>query len=100
MLKFSAISKDLPEKSLDKAIWWTEYVLRHNGARHLRSVLLDLTWYQYLLLDVIVVCLLAIVAGSFLTYTIITRTLRHLLKRCTIAGKDINANFIVNKKIA
>jgi glucuronosyltransferase len=100
MQKFSAISKDVPDKALDKAIWWAEYVLRHNGARHLRSALLDLTWYQYLLLDVIAAYLLIIIAGSYLIYIIIRRILCHLLDQCSNRDKDLNANCIVNKKIA
>jgi hypothetical protein len=100
MQKFSAISKDIPDKPLDRAVWWTEYVLRHNGARHLRSVLLDLTWYQYLLLDVIGACLLIIIVGSSLIYIITARILRHLLNSCSNTDKDINANCIVNKKFA
>ena len=52
MKKMSAISKDEPQTSLNRAVWWTEYVIRHNGAKHLRSAALDLAWYQYLLLDV------------------------------------------------
>ncbi|PSN34576.1 hypothetical protein C0J52_18324 [Blattella germanica] len=53
MDKFSALSKDEARSSLEKIVWWTEYVLRHNGTKHLRSAALDLAWYQYLLLDVI-----------------------------------------------
>lgn len=44
---------DQPLKPLDTAVYWVEYVLRHKGAYHLRSAALDLTWYQYLLLDVL-----------------------------------------------
>lgn len=33
-------------------VYWTEYVIRHQGATHLRVSALDLSWYQYLLLDV------------------------------------------------
>lgn len=49
---------DRPMSPLNTAIFWTEYVIRHEGAPHLRSAALDLTWYQYLLLDVILVLLL------------------------------------------
>ena len=52
MKKISALSKDEPESSLNRAVWWAEYVIRHNGAKHLRSASLDLALYQYLLLDV------------------------------------------------
>jgi glucuronosyltransferase len=50
--KISALSKDEPENSLNHSVWWAEYVIRHKGAKHLRSAALDLAWYQYLLLDV------------------------------------------------
>jgi glucuronosyltransferase len=52
MNKMSALSKDEPQSPLNRAVWWAEYVIRHNGAKHLRSAALDLAWYQYLLLDV------------------------------------------------
>lgn len=44
---------DQPQKPLERAVYWVEYVLRHKGAYHLRSSALDLAWYQYLLLDVV-----------------------------------------------
>lgn len=34
-------------------VYWTEYVLRHKGARHFKSHALNLKWYQYYLLDVL-----------------------------------------------
>jgi len=37
---------------MDKAIFWTEYVLRHKGAKHLKSAGADLKWFQLHLLDV------------------------------------------------
>jgi glucuronosyltransferase len=46
---------------MEEAVYWTEYVIRHKGAPHLRSAVLDLAWYQYFLLDVIAVLVLAIV---------------------------------------
>jgi hypothetical protein len=52
MKKTSALSKDEPGNSLNRAVWWAEYVIRHNGAKHLRSAAIDFAWYQYLLLDV------------------------------------------------
>lgn len=55
------IFRDRPLSALDTAIFWTEYILRHKGAPHLRSAALDLTWYQYLLLDITVIVVLVIV---------------------------------------
>ncbi|KAF2903762.1 hypothetical protein ILUMI_02412 [Ignelater luminosus] len=49
--ELAELAKDQPMSGLQRAIWWTEYVIRHKGARHLRSPALDLPLYQYLLLD-------------------------------------------------
>lgn len=43
---------DQPVKPLDSAIYWTEYVIRHRGAPHFRSAALDLSWYQYHMVDI------------------------------------------------
>jgi len=60
--RLSHIIQDQPLTPLEQAVYWTEYVIRHKGAPHLRSAVLDLTWYQYLLLDVIAVLALASVS--------------------------------------
>ncbi|KAJ8912888.1 hypothetical protein NQ315_011211 [Exocentrus adspersus] len=44
---------DQPVDGLKRAVWWIEYVIRHKGARHLRSPILDIPWWQYFMLDVI-----------------------------------------------
>lgn len=49
----------------DSVVYWTEYIIRHKGAPHLRSHALNLTWYQYFLLDVIAVVLLIILSVSY-----------------------------------
>ncbi|KAF2886869.1 hypothetical protein ILUMI_19304, partial [Ignelater luminosus] len=51
--ELSELSKDQPMTGLERAVWWTEYVIRHKGAKHLRSPALDIPAYQYYLLDVI-----------------------------------------------
>ncbi|XP_057667364.1 UDP-glycosyltransferase UGT5-like [Diorhabda carinulata] len=48
----SKIFHDRPMKPLDTAIYWIEYVARHNGAKHLRVNYLELNWFQFYLLDV------------------------------------------------
>ncbi|KAF2900031.1 hypothetical protein ILUMI_06156 [Ignelater luminosus] len=60
------LARDQPMTGLERAIWWTEYVLRHKGAVHLRSPAMDLPLYQYFLLDVIGFCLLIILVISFI----------------------------------
>lgn len=69
---------DQPMSGMDKAIWWIEYVLRHKGARHLRSAAADLPFYQYFLLDVIAFFLGAVVFISFITYVVVVYVKRYL----------------------
>ncbi|XP_019754233.2 UDP-glucosyltransferase 2 [Dendroctonus ponderosae] len=48
----SQLLRDREVAPLATAVYWIEYVLRHNGAPHLRVASLELAWYQYYLLDV------------------------------------------------
>ncbi|XP_075222127.1 UDP-glycosyltransferase UGT5-like isoform X2 [Lycorma delicatula] len=54
MMRLSSITKDKPMSPVDTAVWWVEYVLRHKGASHLRPAVLDLTWYQYFMIDILI----------------------------------------------
>ncbi|KAJ8930797.1 hypothetical protein NQ314_016374, partial [Rhamnusium bicolor] len=52
--EISELIKDVEMTGLEMAVWWTEYTLRTNGSRHLRSPLVDLPLYKFYLLDVII----------------------------------------------
>ncbi|XP_049808794.1 UDP-glucosyltransferase 2-like [Schistocerca nitens] len=68
MKQFSAVFREHQETSVDRAVWWVEYVIRHQGARHLRSAARNLRWWQLLLLDVIAFILAATFVAVFLLY--------------------------------
>ncbi|KAG5871161.1 hypothetical protein JTB14_016311 [Gonioctena quinquepunctata] len=51
--KRSLLMHDRPLKPKDLAVYWIEFVIRHQGTQHLRVAALDLTWYQYFLLDIL-----------------------------------------------
>ncbi|XP_052055309.1 UDP-glucuronosyltransferase 2B17-like [Apodemus sylvaticus] len=53
VMLLSTIHHDQPMKPLDRAVFWIEFVMRHKGAKHLRPLGNNLTWYQYHSLDVI-----------------------------------------------
>ncbi|KAK5640041.1 hypothetical protein RI129_010852 [Pyrocoelia pectoralis] len=80
VIELAKLAQDQPMTGLERAIWWTEYVIRHKGAKHLRSPLLDIPWYQYLLLDVIAVLLLSVMAFFFTIYTVLRLLIRLLRK--------------------
>ncbi|XP_034662798.1 UDP-glucuronosyltransferase 2B1-like [Drosophila subobscura] len=47
--------RDQPQPSLERAIWWTEYIIRHQGAPHLRAASRDLNYIQLHSLDTLFV---------------------------------------------
>lgn len=58
--KMSNIFTDLPMKPIDTAVWWTEYVLRHEDVSYLKPMGRNLTWYERRHLDVWLAILLTI----------------------------------------
>ncbi|XP_018334023.2 UDP-glucuronosyltransferase 2B15-like [Agrilus planipennis] len=56
----SKLFHDQETKPIDRALWWIEYVIRYKGAPHLKSVTLNLKWYQYFLLDVLALAIILI----------------------------------------
>jgi len=60
--KVSAVArlfKDQLTSPTERAVYWTEYVIRHNGTKHLRSPEADLSWIEVLHLDILF-CLLVV----------------------------------------
>ncbi|KAB0792446.1 hypothetical protein PPYR_14405 [Photinus pyralis] len=78
------LALDQPMTGLERAVWWTEYVIRHKGARHLKSPLSDVPWHQYLLLDVIAVLLVSLVlilCAVYVIFRMLWRLLRKILPK-------------------
>ncbi|XP_054278673.1 UDP-glucosyltransferase 2-like [Macrosteles quadrilineatus] len=65
--------RDRPMTPLQSAVFWTEYVIRHQGAPHLRPASVQLAWYQLLLLDVTAVLLLPLVPLLYIIYFLFFR---------------------------
>lgn len=49
----STLYRDRPQSGLETAVYWVEYVIRHNGAEHIQSPAVHLNFIQYHSLDVI-----------------------------------------------
>lgn len=64
--------RDQKETPLERAIYWTEYVIRHKGAYHLQSPAKNLNFIQYYCLDAVLVVLFILLT----TYTLISYILR------------------------
>lgn len=53
--------RDQPKTPLETAVFWVEYVCRHNGAPHLHSAGQDLPWISYHNVDVFFVLFLLVI---------------------------------------
>ncbi|XP_025423697.1 UDP-glucuronosyltransferase 2C1-like [Sipha flava] len=60
--------KDRPMSPAESVVYWTEYVIRHKGAPHLKSQAFNLTWYQYYLLDVFAAVLSTVFIALYVIY--------------------------------
>jgi len=56
--RLSNLFRDQLETPLERAVYWTEFVLRHNGAEHLRLGSRDQNFIQRNLLDVYLILFL------------------------------------------
>nr|XP_046259325.1 UDP-glucuronosyltransferase-like [Scatophagus argus] len=87
IVKLSQIHLDRPVQPLDLAVFWTEFVMRHKGAAHLRVAAHDLNWIQYHCLDVI----------GFLVFILLT-VLWVMLKCCLFCTRKCLKKGTAKKK--
>ncbi|XP_028987519.1 UDP-glucuronosyltransferase 1A1-like [Betta splendens] len=65
--RLSILHNDRPADPLDLSVYWTEFVMRHKGAKHLKAAVADLNWFQYFCLDVVVVLVSVVLVSVVLT---------------------------------
>ena len=65
MRRVSELMRDQKERPLDRAIYWIEYVIRHQGAPHLRSSSRHLHLYERNLIDISFIIAFAFIIVSF-----------------------------------
>lgn len=61
---------------MDEAMYWIEYVAKFKGAKHLKSHAAYISWFTYLLLDVILVTLF----GAFVILLVIYALVKDLIR--------------------
>ncbi|XP_050506054.1 UDP-glycosyltransferase UGT5-like [Diabrotica virgifera virgifera] len=77
--KAKSILLDEPMKGVEKAVWWIEYVIRHKGAKHLRSPAADMSFCEYFMVDVVLFLLTCITVVLYSAYKLLT-VLRSMLR--------------------
>ena len=77
MSKLKTLVEDPILSGPENAVWWTEYVLRHGGAKHLRARAVGASFFKFNLLDIISILLGASIILLVTSYYI----LRYVIKR-------------------
>lgn len=74
--KRSRLFRDRPMSPLQTAVYWIEYVIRHDGAKHMQSAAVNLNFFQQNSLDI----LLVVFVGLYIFYKVTVAILRFALK--------------------
>lgn len=65
---------------MEESIFWIEYVMRSKGAKHLKSHAAYMSWFSYLLLDILIVPVAAI-ALIYLAIKFIYQSMNSTVKK-------------------
>lgn len=87
---------DRPLKPMEEAIYWIEYVIRHNGAKFMKTAAVNMPSYQYYLLDVIFFLLVVLSTILFIAYRTILLIIRLQFLRNTKIKTNWARNLIIS----
>lgn len=82
---------------LQEAVYWIEHTLRHD-TNFLTTQAVELTWYQYMLLDVALVATFIIIFTTWLIYKLLSllynkrKYIRKNGRKVNVLDKNINGN--------
>lgn len=71
MQMLSRLQRDQPMKPLDQAVFWIEYVMKHKGARHLKTRSYKMSWFVYNSVDVIAALLTIALLVTFICISVV-----------------------------
>ncbi|XP_005175208.1 UDP-glycosyltransferase UGT5 [Musca domestica] len=84
--------RDTPLTPLETAIYWTEYVLRHEGAVHMRNAGVELNFIQYHNIDVYLILFVVFVAVLKLLIVVCRLLMKHVCGGANSNQNKIKAN--------
>ncbi|XP_066941903.1 UDP-glycosyltransferase UGT5-like [Macrobrachium rosenbergii] len=86
--KTSRACKDQLTPPVERAVFWTEYVIRHRGAPKLRSPAASLSWVQLLLLDALALFLLVVILSLLILRWLFKKVLSAVLGKMYLKKKS------------
>jgi glucuronosyltransferase len=80
IIKFREVIYDQPMTSRERAVWWTEYVIRHKGTKHLEYPGRLMPLYQKFWLDFIGILLIILVTLAKIVQLLVKKIMRRKIK--------------------
>ena len=68
MQEVSRAFKDRPMTPQKSIVYWTEYVIRHNGVPYLKALGSDMPFYKYFMLDIAAFAFIVLSIVVFIIY--------------------------------
>ncbi|XP_072946286.1 UDP-glucosyltransferase 2-like [Epargyreus clarus] len=93
IIKLRTLMYDQPQAPLERAIWWTEYVLRHGGAKHLRAPAANMSWTEYY-----EVKLLLTLGSIFFTIIVILMIILNYIFKFIINSPNVKNKYLIKNK--
>ncbi|XP_046972450.1 UDP-glycosyltransferase UGT5-like [Vanessa cardui] len=80
IVKLRNFMKDQPQSSLERAVWWTEHVLRHGDVEYRRTPAANIRWAEYYELEIVLLllsCLIVFLSVAVLAIYFIVSKLNY-----------------------
>ncbi|CAD0205780.1 unnamed protein product [Chrysodeixis includens] len=85
--RLRTLMHDQVQTPLERAVWWTEYVLRNGGAKHLSSPSTHVTWTEYLELELVFSLLAALLTVTIVLVVFLRKLYCYVISKILPAGK-------------
>lgn len=94
MKRLSTFFKDRPQKPLETALWWTDFVLRHSKdeLEALRPLSVGQSWWKKRQLDVWIAVFAVTVLSSVLSLYALLKIFKYLCSRSRTKKNDISSH--------
>ncbi|CAD0205784.1 unnamed protein product [Chrysodeixis includens] len=81
MIKLRSLIRDQPQSPLERTIWSIEHLLRHGGAKHLRSPAANISWAEYLELELVLTLLAGVLAVISVVVIVINLLFKYFVSK-------------------